>query len=176
MKRAWLLMAVLVAGGIALAQNGPLLASKTFTFSCPTDGGTCTGSAPTASDDGVDLRDGVGYNVILDTSPDGGGVTPSSGSLACYTYAPIYSTGVHGSSVIRKWAPCKSSLNITSIAAQRPYQEPTFSMGVGSGRVKYVPSSLVVSSLSALPDGGANVGLVDVNVTIEVQRAPRPTR
>jgi hypothetical protein len=173
MKR-FVLALGLVAAALAVGQNGPLLASKTFTYSCPTDGGSCTGSAPSAATDGVDLRDAVGYTVgvSIPALPDAGQAALSGGgSLLCYYRGATDSTGVHGSSVTRQWARCKTSLDITSIAGgQTAYFEPNYAVGVGAGRVMYVPSAVTHDG------GGIASGVMDVDVTLEVQRAARPTR
>lgn len=169
----------LLATGLAIAQsNGPLNAARTFTFACPSDGGTCTGSAPTAGDheDGVSLSKAAAYNVSVDASPDGGSVTVVSGGLKCYFDQVDYSSGVHGSAMVRGWAPGATSLDVASIPAGRRYPAPTYSVGVGAGRVKCVPNAVVLSTLSVLPDGGANVGQLDMNVSIEVQRVQTETR
>jgi len=167
-----------MAVGIVHAQtNGALYAAKTFTFECVLDGGACTGSAPTDATDGVALTSAAGYNVSVDLSPDGGSTTAASGGLKCYYYQADYSTGVHGTSPTRGWAAGATSLDVSAIGTSvRRYTAPTYSVGVGAGRVKCVPNAVVLNGLSALPDGGANIGTSNVNVTIEVQRVQTETR
>ena len=162
---------LLLLGALAsLAQtNSALYAAKTFTFACPNDAGVCTGAAPTDATDGVSLVGGGAYNVSVDFSPDGGAVTASSGGLKCYYYQADYSSGVHGTSVTRGWAPGPTSLDVSAVAtSQRRSPHPTYSVGVGAGRVKCVPNAVVVT--------GGTGGASDVNVTIEVQRVQTETR
>jgi hypothetical protein len=160
----------LIATGLAFAQNGPFLASKTFTFSCPTDGGSCTGSAPTSSTDGVSLSEATGYQVAVAVPvlPDAGQPALSGGgTLACYYLAATNSSGVHGSSVTRQWARCKSSMDVSDLseaAGRTAFPWPQVPVAVGAGRVKFVPSALTHDG------GGVPSGVMDVNVTVEVQR------
>lgn len=170
---------LLLLGALAsLAQtNGALYAAKTFTFSCPRDAGVCTGSAPTDATDGVSIVGASGYNVSVDFSPDAGTTTASAGGLKCYYQQADYSTGVHGTAVTRGWAAGPTSLDVSAVATSvRRSPHPSYSVVVGAGRVKCVPNAVVLSALAALPDGGANVGETDVNVTIEVQRVQTETR
>lgn len=169
---------LLIGAFVALGQtNGALYAAKTFTFECVLDGGACTGSAPTDSTDGVSLTSAAGYNVSVDFSPDGGSTTASAGGLKCYYQQVDYSTGVHGSTPTRGWAAGATSLDVSAVGTSvRRYTAPSYSVAVGGGRVKCVPNAIVLNGLSALPDGGANIGTTDVNVTIEVQRVQTETR
>jgi len=176
MRRLAAVAALLAAIGAWFASrtvdaqtNGALYAAKTFTFACPNDGGGCTGAAPTSDTDGVSLTSAGAYTVSIDAAPDGGTTTLASGGAKCYFQQVDYSSGTHATTPTRGWTPCKSTMDVAAVVAgRRRYTEPTFSVGVGEGRVKYVPSAIVVTS--------PTVGETNVNLSISVQRVQTETR
>jgi hypothetical protein len=163
------LAALLTLGPADAQDNSPLYAAVTWTFSCPTDGGTCTGSAPSGATDGISLVGASGYNISVDMSPDGGSTTASAGGLKCYYYQVDYSSGVHGEATTRGWAAGPTSLDVSAVTTGvRRYIDPSRQSVVGAGRVKCVPNAIV-----ATPNVS---GPTNVNVSIEVQRVQTETR
>lgn len=146
----FLSLLVALAGPAAFAQNnGSSYAAKTFTQ-------TLTGSAPTLATDGISLDGAEGWSVTV-SAPSG--QTISGGSLICYFYAPVSSSGIHGSEVTRRWTLCASALNVTPATGSRDPPSLNFLSSVRGGRIAYVPSSITLSGAGTT-----------VDVTIEVRR------
>lgn len=148
----FLALAVALGALPALAQsNDGLYKAKTFTQNL-------TGSAPSAADDGIELAGMVGWSVTV-SAPSGQTIT--GGSLTCYFYAPVSSTGGTRAAVTRRWTPCDSRLNITPTTGVRDPPSLNFVTYVRSGRIAYVPNAITLSGAGTT-----------VDVTIEVRKAP----
>lgn len=146
----FVVLALLGSSPVHAQSNSPHYRVKTFTQNL-------TGSAPTLASDGVDLDGAAGWSVTV-SAPSG--QTISGGSLLCYFYAPVSSTGNEGAAVTRRWTPCKSDLNVTPSTGVRDPPSLNFKSYVGGGRLKYIPSSITLSGAGTT-----------VDVTIEVRRA-----
>lgn len=149
MKRLGTLAAVL-----ALALAVPALAqqrvfSKTFTQNL-------TGSAPTLATDGVDLTNAAGYSVVVSAAS---GQTITGGTLLCYYSGSVSANAVSGTAPTQRWMRCPSTLDITPGTSVRDAPSGDFEVLVGFGRLKYVPSSITVSSGST----------VDVTITVRLR-------
>lgn len=166
------LVLVLVAG-LALAQNSPTLSSWTHTVS-HAEGSAADGGQPTSSLDGVNVENAKGYRVVLSAgNAADAGTTAFLGAVGaayCWAYMPVYSTGVSGSSVTRRWMRCAGStedgtspwaaspLDVAAVNGRRDVVSYDFEIPVGAGRIDYVPRGIST-------DGG-----VSVTATIEVKR------
>lgn len=178
---AVLIIALAVVGaGAALGQaNSALYAATTTTYQCPTDGGSCTlpsgGCTSLAAGDGISLANAAAYKVTahIPALPDAGQAAFSGGgSLLCCHQADVSSTGVHGSTPTRAWARCKTSMDISMSEAggRVTYPESDALIGVGSGRVQFIPSAVTHDG------GGIASGVMPIDVTISVRRAAAGAR
>lgn len=92
-----------------------------------------TGVAPTTdATDGMSLVGVEGYRVTV-SAPSGQTIT--GGTLRCYVY----------SGPLARWARCAAAMDLTPTTGVRDYVSPDVIVGVGAGRVKYIPNAITLS-------------------------------
>lgn len=139
MKRLLVLLAAL-ATVPAFAQANGTAAGRTFSSAL-------TGSAPTLADDGVDLSGASGYVVVLSAPAS---QTITGGSLLCYYRGCVAWNSAGNACLTLRWMRCPSSLDFTPGTGVLDAPSGDFSTPAGYGRIKYVPSSVTVSSGSTV--------------------------
>lgn len=153
MRAFALLLLLSLTAAPALAQSSA---------DCRTATQLLTGSAPTATQDGVTLSEATGYVVVVSAPA---GQTISGGSLLCYylgvVSAPAAGAAPGSSSITTRWMRCDTALDITPTTGVRDYAKPDYTSTAGMGKVKYVPSSITLSGAGTT-----------VDVTVCVRRRP----
>jgi hypothetical protein len=142
-SRTAVLLAVFALASSALGQ----------TFSVTTTH-NLTGSPPTLSTDGASIDAADGFNVTVSANS---GQTITGGSLLCYFYGAVSSSG-SGSPPTRRWMRCPAVLDFTPGTSVRDAPSGDYQTPVGWGRIAYIPSAVTVS-------GGSTV-----TVTIAVRK------
>lgn len=142
MKKTAVLLLALVSG-LAYGQATSSFSSKTTQ--------NLTGSAPTLVTDGVDLKNAIGFTVVVSAAS---GQTITGGSLVCYYYGAVSTAG--GDAATMRWMLCPTSLNFTPATGGRDAPSGDYQPLTSFGRIFFMPSSVTVSSGTT----------VDVTITV----------